>query len=191
MLLMMCGVLGGISNSLALDHKRALHHTHTHKATNKHTHSWHIAVSHVDLKIRALLLEMDGYECKEPEPGKFTIAWRYVVYCVCVCVLGCEVEYWGTCVGFCSIHVQVNTCMYMHNAVAPTPPTTPSTLLNTFHIPTTTTTTTTATLKVPSSSVQQSTWNSCSLTGTQRFSNGKTAPPPLTTQGTSCGGGCE
>lgn len=35
-------------------------------------------MSHVELKIRALLLEMDGYECKEPEPGKFTIAFGYV-----------------------------------------------------------------------------------------------------------------
>lgn len=34
-------------------------------------------MSHVELKIRALLLEMDGYECKEPEPGKFTIAFGY------------------------------------------------------------------------------------------------------------------
>ena len=35
-------------------------------------------VGAVNRVVRALLPAFDGYECKEPEPGKFTLAFRYV-----------------------------------------------------------------------------------------------------------------
>ena len=33
--------------------------------------------------LRDLLTEHDGYECKEPEPGKFTLAFRYATMVPC------------------------------------------------------------------------------------------------------------
>lgn len=34
------------------------------------------SVSAVNRVVRQLLPDYDGYECKEPEPGKFTLAFR-------------------------------------------------------------------------------------------------------------------
>ena len=38
--------------------------------------AFNIAVSKVSRAVRALLPDYNGYECKEPEPGKFTLAFR-------------------------------------------------------------------------------------------------------------------
>jgi len=37
---------------------------------------WNIAVAAVNRTLRGLLPAYDGYECKEPEPGKFTLTFR-------------------------------------------------------------------------------------------------------------------
>jgi len=39
---------------------------------------WNVAVAAVNRTLRGLLPAYDGYECKEPEPGKFTLTFRCV-----------------------------------------------------------------------------------------------------------------
>ena len=39
---------------------------------------WNVSVAAVNRTLRVLLPAYDGYECKEPEPGKFTLTFRYV-----------------------------------------------------------------------------------------------------------------
>ena len=39
---------------------------------------WNVAVAAVNRTLRGLLPAYDGYECKEPEPGKFTLTFRRV-----------------------------------------------------------------------------------------------------------------
>ena len=38
---------------------------------------WNVSVAAVNRTLRVLLPAYDGYECKEPEPGKFTLTFRY------------------------------------------------------------------------------------------------------------------
>lgn len=38
--------------------------------------AFNVAVGKVSRLVRELLHEYDGYECKEPEPGKFTLAFQ-------------------------------------------------------------------------------------------------------------------
>ena len=38
--------------------------------------AFNVAVGKVSRTVRHLLPEYGGYECKEPEPGKFTLAFR-------------------------------------------------------------------------------------------------------------------
>ena len=38
--------------------------------------AYHLAIGQYTRRVRTLLPAFDGYECKEPEPGKFTLAFR-------------------------------------------------------------------------------------------------------------------
>lgn len=38
--------------------------------------AWHVGVGRASRLVRTLLGPYDGYECKEPEAGKFTLAFR-------------------------------------------------------------------------------------------------------------------
>ena len=40
---------------------------------------WNVSVAAVNRTLRSLLPAYDGYECKEPEPGKFTLTFRFVL----------------------------------------------------------------------------------------------------------------
>lgn len=45
--------------------------------------SYNVAVHSYSKLVRRLLQEYDGYECKEPEAGKFTLAFRSVTAFPC------------------------------------------------------------------------------------------------------------
>ena len=42
--------------------------------------AFNVAVGKVSRLVRALLHDYRGYECKEPEPGKFTLAFQYASF---------------------------------------------------------------------------------------------------------------
>ena len=46
--------------------------------------AFYSGVTLLERVVRDLLEAFDGYECKSPEPGKFTLAFRFVVLCVCI-----------------------------------------------------------------------------------------------------------
>ena len=43
--------------------------------------AYNLAVGKVSRTVRHLLPQHHGYECKEPEPGKFTLAFRCLQIC--------------------------------------------------------------------------------------------------------------
>ena len=58
---------------------------------------WNVSVAAVNRTLRSLLPAYDGYECKEPEPGKFTLTFR--------CALAVSRVFWylPSCVSCCHV----------------------------------------------------------------------------------------
>lgn len=58
--------------------------------------AWHVGVGRASRLVRTLLGPYDGYECKEPEAGKFTLAFRCAIHppahLICNGIPGCPLH---------------------------------------------------------------------------------------------------
>lgn len=55
--------------------------------------AFNMGVAKVSRLVRRLLPTFRGYECKEPEPGKFTLAFRWtILYCVAVSAMSTQLR---------------------------------------------------------------------------------------------------
>ena len=84
--------------------------------------AFNVGVGKYTKLVRRLLPAYGGYECKEPESGKFTLSFRYdyshivmlqslpgmIVLCVCICVSLC------VCLSLCvCVSVSVRVCKFV------------------------------------------------------------------------------